>query len=507
MKRNCSAAWWALGVFAVSAAFVAWCSASRFADNIDQGIYLDGAWRMAQGQIIYRDFFQYLAPGTFAALAVLLKIFGHSLAATRVPVVIDLALMAALIFTLVWRLAKRTAAFVATVCFLAFETFNPGFIVANHRWDSSALSLAAVACGFFLLEKPSRFWALGAGICAGLAACTTFSLALLCAGLLGWLLLDRSIRSYAAAYIGGLCLAPAAMISWLTWNHALVPMIDGALWAVRNYAAPNRTGYGLVIGGYGQLFRHSGPLETLLMCTFLVSATLPATLPVVCLTGWPLRLPFHPERRVVFLLVCGAATVASTWPRPDMTHLMYVSALPYILAFTLLARALSGNLRTTLSCVLLLVALCEIGFAVHERLREPWLATRVGEVHGKPEDFAVLRTIQASIPPDGTLFVFPYWPIYYFTTGARNPTRYSYLQAGMFPDEDVLNALHALEANPPSFVVYRSISPEAYLKIWPSSDPKRLRMPEIESFIKAHYRLEARAGKFEILRFKQSTGL
>jgi len=492
--------WYPLGVFLASALFVAWCSASRFADNIDEGIYLDGAWRLAQGQMLYRDFFQYLAPGTFLVLGTLFKIFGHSLPISRLPVTVDLALMTALVFLLVGKLATRSAAGVAALCFLAFQTFNPGFIVANHRWDSSACALAAVTFGFFLLEKRSHLWALGAGLFAGMAACTTWSLGLLCAVLLAWVVCDRSARPQAISYMAGLCIVPLGVLAWLSARHAMLSMINGVLWSLRNYAGPNRTGYGLVIGGYGQLFRHAGPVEALLMSTFLISATLPATLPVLCLVGWPPRLRFQPERRIFYLLVCAAAVVASTWPRPDMTHLMYVSALPYVLSFTLVARVLGAKQRCALAAVLLLVATCEIGYAIQQRLTEPWLATRVGAVHGKARELDVLRTIQASVAPNETLFVFPYWPVYYFTTGARNPTRYSYLQPGMFPKQDEDEVLRTLRAHPPDAVVYRAVSPAFYLKIWPSSDPTRLRMTEIEDFLRDRYRVAASEGKFQILR-------
>ncbi|MBV8729791.1 MAG: glycosyltransferase family 39 protein [Acidobacteriia bacterium] len=490
-------------MFVASALFIGWCSANRFVDNIDEGIYLDAGWRMAQGQVPYRDFFQYLAPGTFAVLATLFKIFGHSLAVSRAPVVVDLALMTASIFLLVSRLATRFAAALAALCFLAFETFNTQFIVANHRWDSSALALAAMVCGFFLLEQPRRLWALAAGISAGLAACTTWSLGLLCMVLLGWLLCDRSVRCQALTYLAGVCVAPAVVISWLAWNRALVPMMEGVLWSARNYAGPNRTAYGLVIGGYSPLFRHAGLFESSLMCTFLISATLPATAPILCLVGWPPRLRSHAERRIVFLLICAAAIVASTWPRPDMTHLMYVSALPYVLTFTLLARALGRNGRLALASVLLLVATSEIGYAIYQRLTEPWLTTRVGAVHGKPEDLAVLAEIQANVPPGRTLFVFPYWPVFYFTTGATNPTRYCYLQPGMFTKADERQVLRALSAHPPENAIYRYISKIGYLRIWPGSDPARLSMPEIEEFLAAHYVTVARPGKFRILRRKE----
>jgi 4-amino-4-deoxy-L-arabinose transferase-like glycosyltransferase len=500
---NGSSAIWALLVFLLSALFVAWCSAGSFVDNSDEGIYLDGALRMTRGEMPYRDFFTYLGPGTFAVLAILFKIFGTSLAVSRTPVIIDLALMTALVFVLVARLAGRGVAAVTAACFLAFQTFTPIIVVANHRWDSSALSFAAVSVCFFLFEKPCGAWAFGAGLCAGLAAWTTISLALLCLVLLGWLLWDRQLRACAKAYAAGLGVVLLAGVSWLALNRALLPMIDGVLWSIHNYGGPNFTNYGYAIGGYGYLFRNANGMETVLAALLLMAVTLPATMPLLCLAGWPLRLRRHPDRRIVFLLTSGAAILASCCPRPDLTHLLYVAAMPYVLTSVLAARTLTRGVQCAAVGVFLLVTACDFGIAIHRRLTEPSLPARIGEVHGRPEELTVLKMAQTHVAPAQTLFVFPYYPMFYFTTGARNPTRYSYLQPGMFPERDQEEVLRTLEAHPADTVIYQDIAPASLLRTWPRSDPARLRMTGIEDFLRAHYKTVAREGSFQILRMRE----
>src|SRR4051812_1589608 len=46
--------------------------------NGDQSIFLHGASRIADGQVIYRDFFEFNAPGTEYFYFILLKIFGQN---------------------------------------------------------------------------------------------------------------------------------------------------------------------------------------------------------------------------------------------------------------------------------------------------------------------------------------------------------------------------------------------------------------------------------------------
>jgi hypothetical protein len=103
------------------------------------------------------------------------------------------------------------------------------------------------------------------------------------------------------------------------------------------------------------------------------------------------------------------------------------------------------------------------------------------------------------------MFAFPYEPAALFLGAGRNPTRYSFLQPGMMTAADERAALQDLEAKPPLWVYYSDVPPKAYLRIWPSSDPRRLRMPHIEQFIAERYREVDRTGlnglAFRLLRY------
>ena len=108
------------------------------------------------------------------------------------------------------------------------------------------------------------------------------------------------------------------------------------------------------------------------------------------------------------------------------------------------------------------------------------------------------------VRPGNSLFVFPYFPTIYFLTKGVNPTRFSYLQPGLMTDGDEAAALQELTANPPEWVLYDDVPPELYLKHWPSSDPKRLRLNSIEQFLSVNYlvveKQSHRLGDFALLR-------
>ena len=65
-------------VFLVS--FVYLCLFRRYtAMEPDEGIILQGAQRILQGEVLYRDFFSFYTPGSYYLLAALFKVFGSSM--------------------------------------------------------------------------------------------------------------------------------------------------------------------------------------------------------------------------------------------------------------------------------------------------------------------------------------------------------------------------------------------------------------------------------------------
>lgn len=126
----------------------------------------------------------------------------------------------------------------------------------------------------------------------------------------------------------------------------------------------------------------------------------------------------------------------------------------------------------------------------------------LGTAHGSLPDLQTMAMLQQQVRPADTLFVFPYRPIVYFLTLARNPTRYSFLQPGMFPESDATRALEELRSEPPRWMVFMDVPDSEYLRIWPGSDPARMRMTGIESFIRERYRRVDQSADLQLLELK-----
>jgi len=497
-------------VFLCVFAYLAWLAASRFvlAPN-DEGIYLDGGLRVLHGQMPYRDFFALTGPGTFVLEAASFRVLGNTLAAGRLPVVWDIAILTACLFWLVSKLSNSVTAGFAACTYLAFTTLGDTAVTANHRWDSSAWAVLAATLTVVATESPrARFSVLisvAAGIAAGVAAWCTPPVALAVIALGACLLLYRATRGLFVAYAGGVAVMFAAGAWWIVSTRALPAMLDSLLWSASNYSGANRIWYGAVTGGYANLLRGTSPDQAATTIMLLVFLTLPATLPFFS-SIWLWK---RPSMSVSILLAVGYALILSTYPRWDLGHLTLVSAPFYALTAALITRfsfRRTAALRKAVALIVLVAAGACLTVNIQNRLREETRASSVGNVHGKPADLEILTSIQARVTRSDTLFVFPYRPLLYFVTGAHNPTRYSFLQPGMFSDKDEAEVLSELRARPPRWVFYTQVSPDSYLRIWPGSDPRRLKMPGIEAFLRENYEGSEEWADFKLLTLTDARG-
>jgi hypothetical protein len=493
-------------VFLCAFAYLGWLAASRFVLVMnDEGIYLDGGLRVLHGQVPYKDFFSITGPGTFVLEALSFRVLGTTILAARMPVVCDIAIITGCLFWLALKLSDSRAAACAAFLYLPFATFVETAVVVNHRWDSSAWAILAGTLVISAAENPltrrSAWISFAAGIAAGIAAWCTPPVALAGAALGVCLLAYRATRRLFGTYAAGVAVAFGAGAFWIISTGALPAMLDSFLWSASNYSGANRTWYGSVPGGYAKLLHGSSPGDAVVAIVLLALLTLPATLPFFSAI-WIWK---RPSMSVSILLTLGVALMLSTYPRWDLNHLTWVAAPFYALAAASIAGSSFPDAFRKIVAVIVLIAACScFTVSIYQRLRETTQVTSLGSVHGRQADLDTLTMIQARVTEADTLFVYPYRPLLYFVTGARNPTRYSYLQPGMFSDRDESKALSELRAHPPRWVLYAHVSPEEYLLKWPGSDPQRLHMPGIESFLEENYReteqwadvelLESRAG-------------
>jgi hypothetical protein len=479
----------------------------HFSLSIDEGIYLAGGERAAQGQAPYRDFFTLTGPGTFWLYDLVFRLFGPSLSKARLVVAGEIAFLTTAVFWLLRRLTGRVLfSLAAAAAFAGFLLVTPARLAANHRWDSNALAIAAILLIAAAMPKRSRVLFVLAGVCAGAAAWVTPPFLIVVATLGAWMLWREESRRHAAFYALGVALPSLLAVAVLAKQHAFGPMVHHLLWAGANYSQANRVTYGAVLLRDPEMFFGGKEgVELVSPALRLFAAALPSIPPLAAYAGLGL-LWWRRKRNVVqsprskvqgpaqtevyatfrLLLVASGALLAAAYPRLGAAQLLYLTPVFWVLCAYVLHESLRERWRTPCAVVLgLLACLLLIGASTATLPRG--IATRVGDVRCSSRHYALLSALQAKIKPGDSLFVHPYLPILYFVTGGVNPTRYSFLQPGMMTGQDEANAVAELKARPPRWIVWHDFSPELILANWPNADPKRMRFSRIEDFIFINY--------------------
>ncbi len=462
---------------------------NRVVATNDEGIVLDAAQRIAAGERPYVDFWAYMAPGSYWLQALVFRLFGVSLLTGRLIVIFDFSLQCALVFWLTSRLASLRTALAVTFAFLGFQIADPAFLTAQHRWDSSTLALAGVA----LAVSAESAWAwIACGAVLAAAAWCTPTVGGVLAVVAIWLLCQRDRRKALVPLIAGAAVVFAGGAGWLAAQGALVPLIRQMLWLKQNYLV-NAMPYGSIIGGYGALFSGlSGTMELVIRVVLVTCVALPAILPMVALLGWGWmfwRNKVLQEQRSAagLLLPAAGALILALSPRADVGHLAFVAALPYVLAGAALSTCIPVRARVPLGMCAAVLAGVFASNSFNTLRTTSRLGSPVGNLRVDNAQRSAMATLFATVRPGEPLFVYPYMPMHYFLTQARNPTEFSFLSPGMATKREALAALAELQACPPEWVLFMKISREQYLRVVPKGAGTAWRYEELEDWIEKNY--------------------
>jgi 4-amino-4-deoxy-L-arabinose transferase-like glycosyltransferase len=466
----------------------------------DEGIYLDAAQRILHGQKPYVDFFGYMAPGSFWVEALSLRLFGETVAAGRLPVLLYFAAQCALLYWLVARLTSVGPAVLAVFLYFSFQTADLTLLTAQHRWDSSALSLAAIATGLEGQLQRRKGWFVASGALIVLSVIFTPSVGLVAVITLSWLVLKRELRFAIAPYLIGATLMGGVLIAALYANGILFALAAQLSWLSKNYSGVNVMPYGAIIGGYRALLEGSGA-EFVLRASIIFCIALPAILPVLSVVACLFLVWRHMSRHVsrpekgapevrdsfIYLTACSCALVFSTYPRPDVIHLAYIAPLPYALGAVACVFLLGSGARLALTIFLSLFAAIFFWNTSRAVLHTTSIATPAGIVRVSPAEQPYVESLLVSVKPGDSLFVYPYRPLLYFLTAGNNPTRYSYLMPGMMTAIDEQSALTDLRRSPPEWLLFADLPLSEYLRVFPGADSKRLHLAGLEQWIRQNY--------------------
>ncbi len=462
----------------------------------DEGMLVSGAVRVVHGQVFARDFFEIVGPGTFYWLALFFKMFGVNFLATRMCLSLTSLGTALLMYFLSRRICGR---YRILPCVLLTGTyFGVLWPVISHHVDSNFFALLSIACIVLWQDRRKQGLLLVAGGLAGATTCflQTTGVLLLCA-LVVWLWVQYRRRAASLSSLGFLAggyVSAVGLVLLYFWSqHALWDLIyANFLWPSRHYGAANIVPYALGIiriywtgwtvpMGSG---RWAIGMASVLITPFVFIAGLPVL--VLMLGAWHRKHPAKPE--LVLYWLCGWALWFAEIHRKDIQHLVFGSPLLIVLCVYYLEEFRTKVANVALQ-ILSIGAACLACFNLFLALSAHPMATRMGSVEVFKSD-PVLAALDDRVAPGEEIFVYPYAPMYYFLSGATNPTRWSGLGYNYNSASDFQEVDRVLDQHRVRYVLWDTLLEEEVHKVLFAS--MKLARPDeriIEPYLESHYRV------------------
>ncbi len=160
----------AVAAIALVAAAWFWAGIRLTLEWVDQGQIVYGAWRVARGDLPYRDFDHLYGPALFFLNGALMRWFGEDLLVVRIGLLATKALLAGLLF-LVCRAVARPAIALAVTGWFVLEWGVPLWIYATPYAGHYALACCLLGLAILVRRPAGRARrALAAGLCVGVGA-------------------------------------------------------------------------------------------------------------------------------------------------------------------------------------------------------------------------------------------------------------------------------------------------------------------------------------------------
>ena len=506
-------------VFVIALRYWLWYF-DRNANLLDEGSTAAQALRVFNGELIYRDFFTVVTPGSYYTVAWLFHLFGPGLMVLRWAALVTG--MGILLVTLV--IARRVMTWPFAAAAALMTTVWGWFLVTPNFYSLQAglFALIALWCYLRYADTGATRWILIAGIITGLTALVKqnigayAALAIVASTWLSRIFGDppasRLRQGFGAQeaggyttgmFVAGICIPVVPTLLLLMLAGAGPYLYES--WVYYPLARyPER--FAVPYPSFFEPLSEHGVFERWVRYVIY--------LPVVVYPLTAIALVRAREHRhaVMAIGLMGLLLLLQSWPRADVPHILFGLQPTFILFAYLLYLGAGGyigshigsHIRVAIALTPLLVLLWQ-GYQ-----RTDWeYANYVGQLNSDrgrgvatvPIDAQrinlVTQYIRGNTEPGDPIFVVPWAAGFYFLTDRPNPTRTDFM---LFEDPEMYPCLLArLEERRPRYVIY------GYT--W---DVDNIRFREyaapVDAYIRSRYAIEDEVDGYEVWRRIDATG-
>jgi hypothetical protein len=452
--------------FAVAIAYPRWRAGI---DWRDEGLLAYGAVRVMHGEVPQRDFVSVQPPLSFYTAAGIFKLCGTSLVSLRGFGLSIFLLLPLLTYGVGRNFMDPVLSFAAATpaCILGLPYCN---FVPLAVWQGIAASLAAV---FFFLPAAlsTRQWlAFPAGALSALslflrhdqAVYTMVSFVALTIALAlarGDSIPGTNLRRALLLWLAGIAivLIPAILICWRI--GALPEMFRQLiLFPFTTYRKTSSL-------PFPRFTVWRSVWETAVVLLFYLPPFVQAIALLYIVRSVISRRFGRREALLTFLVIWSALFYLQVIIRSDFTHLA-ITLSPFFLltafGWSIVHEKIANyrKLKLALSVVVAILVASFLwilhsfalpdGTRANEQLALERGGVRIEQAH-VIADF--VQRLQASVPPERSILVLPYQPMFYFLCERRNPTRWNYLWPGDQTAQDHERLIEEAERDPPAIVL------------------------------------------------------
>jgi hypothetical protein len=500
---------------------------NRSTNLLDEGSTAAQALRIVNGDLIYRDFFTVVTPGSYYTVAWLFQIFGASLIVLRWAALVTglgilLITLTAGQRVMLWPFAAA-AGLLTTVW--GWFLVTPNF----YSLEAALLSLIALACyvhGAGAPAAPERLreggrWLVFAGIATGLTALTKQNVgAYTAAGLFITIWASRLFDTehdlrgrlkMSGQFMGGIAIPVIPVLLWLIASGAGSYLYESWIYYplikyTQRFARPFPDFFPL----------SSDPFD---LWTKLVIYLPAIVYPFALVAIIVLAVRFqrrgdtaakHEGHALLAITSVGLLTLLQAWPRADIPHILF-GLQPAFIVFAYLLFCVWRALKMlpgppmAMAAIAMVAALAPAGTLLWKGYqRTDWeyqnyiVAVRTGRATGiftggleAQRIDVVTKYIAEHTAPDDPIFVVPWATGFYFLANRSNPTRTDFM---LFEDPEAYPCLLSrLDQRPPKYVIY------GYT--WDVDDRHfRDYAAPIDRYIRSRYTIEFTTDGYEIWR-------
>ena len=432
--------------------------------NSDEGVILNGAWRMYNGDQLYTDFFSFVAPGSYWWTELSFNLLGPSYFSARIFSILLLAVSIFAVYRLTLLMgASWFTAIISSLAWFNINLFVPHLINYNNLSSYSA-SIAAMFLAAALVNNKNRdFLFLLAGFFSGATAVFLqtkgpFLILGFSVLIMGYWLYGKIYKKNLLLFFSGAVIFPAAAL--YVWGPAIL------------YEFLFRW---LLGQRYLEAIGSSLPLWGVVFTVFIV------VLFFLLRNGNGLN-----KDVIAVAAVTQLALLTSVLNHPDIFHIMLASFGLVVLAavflskhFIFFVKSADIDLRIfkniTLFYLFTMALVSSAGLGLGALGLEFWF-----------KEFKTGNQINK-------IYAHPFLPGFYFELGLSNPYRYDHLITGLYPKEAFLDNLEKLKKEDPQyiFVDYGMVQKFGYNKA-----------NLLDSYIEGNYETASVFDTFKILKKK-----